>query len=125
MPSAFKLTSHFVQQHIGQQRGKRKALRHALHAFDHHTAIHDARVQPGPNQPDHSSIVHALAQSVNQDIVIHAVEELRQIHVHHGAVALLRVPLRCQHGIPRTAAGAEPVAVLTEGQIDQRLQHLQ
>ncbi len=57
--------------------------------------------------------------------MVDPIKELRQIDVDHGAVALLHVLLRCKHGVTRTPAGPEPVAVFTKGGIDQRLQHLQ
>jgi len=53
------------------------------------------------------------------------VEELRQVDVHHDMAALLGVTLRSQHGVVGPTARAEAVAVLAEGGINQRLQHLQ
>ena len=60
MPLSFQHPIHLVEKHIGQQRREWTALRCALAPFDHHAAIHDARVQVGAHQPDDSGVVHAF-----------------------------------------------------------------
>ena len=57
--------------------------------------------------------------------MVDPVEELLQVHVHHDPPPRLHVRLRGQHRIVRTPPGPEAVAVLAEGGIKQRLQHLQ
>ena len=57
--------------------------------------------------------------------MVDAVEELLEVHVHHDALTSLDVPLRLAHCIVRVAPGPEAVAVLREGGVPHRLQHLQ
>jgi hypothetical protein len=71
-----------------------------------------------------TSLIDAPLEPVNQDVVVDPVEELRQVHVHHHALARLNVRPRGLDRIVRTPPGTEPVAVVAEGGVDQRLQHL-
>ena len=90
-------------------------------AIDHHPAIHDPGVEVCPHQPDHSSVVCALLEPVDQDVVVDPVKELGQVYVHHHAFTRLD-ELAC--GFDRvvcSSAGAKPVAVLAEGGVDQGL----
>ena len=57
--------------------------------------------------------------------MVHAVEELLQIHVHHPSAARLDVALRLTYRVVRLASRPESVAVLAERGIEDRLQHLQ
>jgi hypothetical protein len=66
-----------------------------------------------------------LCEPVDQDVVVDPVEEFRQVHVHHHALARLHVRPRGLDRIVRTPAGPKPVAVFAEGGVDQGLQHLQ
>ena len=110
---------------VSQQRAQRPALWCAQVSLHHHPAIHDPGVQIRPDQPDHSSILDAPAEPVDQDVVVDPVEELRQVHVHHHALARLNVRPRGLDRIVRTPPRPEPVAVVAEGGVDQRLQLLQ
>ena len=66
-----------------------------------------------------------LPQPVHQDVVVDPVEELLQVHVHHDPPPRLHVRLRGQHRVVRTPPRPEAVAVLAEGGVENRLQHLQ
>ena len=57
--------------------------------------------------------------------MVDPVEELLQIHVHYDPTPRLHVRLRGQYRVVRTPSRPEAVAVLAEGGIEQRLQHLQ
>ena len=57
--------------------------------------------------------------------MVHAVEELLEIHVHHHPAAFLDVLLRLAHGVVRAASRSETVAVLGERRVESRLKHLQ
>jgi hypothetical protein len=92
-------------------------LRRAFVAFDHHSLVHDSRIQIGTNQPDDIGALHLFPKTVDQDVVIDSVEELRQVNVHHDAKAVLYMLLCCEHRITCTPAGPEPVAVLTKGHL--------
>jgi hypothetical protein len=45
--------------------------------------VHDPAVQIRPDQPDDTGIPDALAQAVDQDVMVDPVEELLRVHVHH------------------------------------------
>ena len=108
-----------------QQRAQGPALRRAHVALIHHPAIHDPDIQIRPNQPDHSGIIDAPLEPVDQDVVVDPVEELRQVHIHHHALAGLDVAPRGLDRVVRPSARAKPVAVFAEGGINLGLQHLQ
>ena len=58
--------------------------------------------------------------------MVDAVEELLQVHVHHHPCSpACDVALRRQHRAMRASSRPKAVAVLAEGRVDQRLQHLQ
>jgi site-specific DNA recombinase len=101
------------------------ALRRPLIPLHHHPIAHDSGVQVRPDQPQHCGVLDALPEPVHQDVVVDPVEELLQVHVHHDPPSRLHVRLRGQNRIVRSPSGPEAVAVLAEGGIEQRLQHLQ
>jgi hypothetical protein len=125
MAPPLQLLVHLVQQHVGQQRRQRPALRRALISLLHHAIAHDPAVQVRPDQPDHSGVADALVQPVNQNVVVDPVEELLQVHVHHNPPTGLHVRLRGKHRILRTPTRPEAVAVLAEAGVQNRLQYLQ
>jgi hypothetical protein len=45
-------------------------------AIHHHPSIHDPSVEVRPNQPDHSGIIDASSESVDQNVVVYPVEKL-------------------------------------------------
>ena len=100
-------------------------MRCAQMAIDQHPAIHDPSVQVRTDQPGHPCVIDAFLESVDQDVVIAPIKELGQIHVHHHALARLDVRPCGLDRIVRAPARPKPVAVLAEGGVDQRLQHLQ
>lgn len=108
-----------------KQRRQRATLRCAFMPLHDHSAVHDPRIQVGAYQPDNPCVIHALAQAVYQDVMVDPIEELLQVHVHHDTATGLHSPLGGQDRILRSAPRSETVAVLTEGRIKQRLQHLQ
>lgn len=125
MTSPFKLLVHLVEQPIGQQRRQWSALRRASGPLDDLIPIDDVGVQKGTDQTDNAGIRDLLAQTVDQDVVVHPVEELLQVDIHHEAPSGLHERLCRQDGIVRTSARAEAVAVLAEVGIKDRLQDLQ
>jgi len=52
MAPAFQFLIHLIEQHIGQKRRQRPALRRAHHPLLDHAMVHDAAVQIGPDQAD-------------------------------------------------------------------------
>ena len=87
--------------------------------------IHDAAVQIRPDQPDHAGVIDVFPETVDQDVMIDPVKELRQVNVDYDSPARLDVRLRGQHRIMRTPARPEAVAVLAESGVKQWLQHLE
>src|SRR5207253_6851313 len=91
----------------------------------HHAAAHDSAVQVRPDQPDDSGVLDALAQTVNENVVVDPVEELFQVHVHDNSPPGFDMRLRGQYRVSRSPSRSEAVAVLAEGGVENRLQHLQ
>jgi hypothetical protein len=60
----------------------------------------DARLQVAANEPQHPLVRDPLRKPVHQDVVVNAVEELLQVHVHHDPVAGLHVLLRYSNTAP-------------------------
>jgi hypothetical protein len=116
---------HFVQQHVGQQRRERPALRRSFVALHDHAVVHDASVEVSPNQPQYGLVVYPLGQPIHEHVVIDPVEELLQIDIHHHPPAFLHMALCLQHGIVCASARPEAVARFGERRINQRLQDLQ
>jgi hypothetical protein len=52
----------------------------------------------------------APTQPLHQDVVVHPVKELGQVHVHYHALAPLHIRTSSLHRIVRTPPGAKPVA---------------
>jgi hypothetical protein len=82
-------------------------------------------VEEGADQTDNTGVRDFLAQTVDQEVVVHPVEELLQVHIDHDPPPGLHERLRRQDGIVRASARTEAVAVLAEDRIKDRLQHLQ
>ena len=119
------LPVHLVQQHVGQQRTQGATLRRSLVPLDHHAISHDPGVQVGAHQPQHRRVRYPPAQPLHQDVVVHAIKELLQVHIHHHPAARLHVAAGLSHRVVRAPARAKAMAVVAEGRIDDRLQHLQ
>jgi hypothetical protein len=91
----------------------------------HHPARQDPGGQVAANEPQHSTVVDSLGHASHQHVVVHAVEKLLEIHVHHPAASFLEVLLRLAYGVVRAAPRSETVAVLREGRVESWLQDLQ
>ncbi len=61
---------------------------------------------------EHSPVGDPVLQLPHQHIMVHAVKEFLQVHVHHPASPGLDVLLRLAHCIVRPASRPEAVAVL-------------
>src|SRR5690606_32629981 len=99
-------------------------LRCSLVPLRHHSIGHYAGREVATDDPEHASVPDPVVQLPHEHVVVHAVEELFQVHVHHPAPSILDILLRTAHCIMRPAPGTETVAVLAEGRIEDRLQHL-
>ena len=58
-------------------------------SFDHH-----ARSQVAADQREQPLIAHPAGDATHQDVVLDAVEEFRQVHVHDAAAAAANRPVR-------------------------------
>jgi hypothetical protein len=87
-------------------------------SINHHPCIHDPGVQLRPDQPNHSKVIDAFAQSVQQDIVVDPVKELDQIHthIHHHAFARLDLRPRGLDRIVGAPAQSKPVCAMLGAQ---------
>jgi site-specific DNA recombinase len=91
----------------------------------HHYAVgHCSGLQIAADDPQHARVCDPVVQLPHEHVVMHAVEEFLEVHVHHPAPSVLHVLLRLPHGVVRPATRPETVAVLAEGRIEDRLQHL-
>jgi site-specific DNA recombinase len=104
---------------------KRPALRRAPGPLDDRLPIDDAGVQVGPDQPDHSGVRDFPAQAIDQDVVVHSVEELLQVHIHDDPPPGLHEGLCRQDSVVGASARSKAVAVDAEGWIKDRLKNLQ
>ena len=118
MPTSFEFTIELIEQDIGQQRTQRSALWHSLHRFFKPSARQDhSRLQELGDQSEKPPVAHAFAQALQQLAVIHRVEELLQIAIHHLAPwsALVAFPLQLLDGLLGTTARSESIRVVAEG----------
>lgn len=104
---------------------ERSALRRPSGPLDDPIPIDNASVQEGPDQANDAGIRDFLAQTIDQDVVVHPVEELLQVHIDYDPPFGLYERLGRQDGIVCAPARAEAVAVGAEGRIKDRLQDLQ
>jgi len=62
-----------------------------LVGFDPHPVRHhDARLEPAPHQSQHARIAHLPGEAIHQALMVDAVEELRQVNVHHRLTSGLK-----------------------------------
>jgi hypothetical protein len=88
-------------------------------------SIDDTGVQIGPDQPDDAGVGDFPTQAVDQDVVVHSVEEFLQSHIHDNPPPGLHKKLCRQDSVVGASARSEAVAVGTEGWIKDRLKNLQ
>ena len=100
-------------------------MRRSLLPLHHHPVGHAAGLQVATDESQHPLVPDALLQPSHQHVVVDAVEERFQVHIHHHPLPVLDVLLRLAHGIVCAAPGSETVAVFREGGVEHRLKHLQ
>ena len=100
-------------------------MRCAFPPFQNQATVHEPGLQIAANQLEYCLVADPLAQPVHQDVVIHPVKELLQVHIDHHPVAVLHMALRLQHCVMRSPSRTKAVAVPGECRVDQRLQNLQ
>lgn len=90
----------------------------------HYAIRHPSGFQVAADQPQPARVVEPIVQLSHQHVVVHAVEECLEIHVHNPVAPRLDILRRFAHGIVRATSGPEAMAVRRESRIEQRLQHL-
>jgi len=91
----------------------------------HHAVGQHSGLQVAADHPEQPPVPDPPLQTRHQHVVVHAVEELLQIHIHHPAPPRLDVPLRLTDRVVRPPPRPEAVAVFRKRRIEDRLQHLQ
>ena len=79
--AAFELTVEVVQQHVGEQREKRRALRGSNLAGLDAVPDQDTRPPVAPDDGEQTSVAHPPRDASHQDVVRNAIEELLQIEI--------------------------------------------
>jgi hypothetical protein len=93
--------------------------------FDPHLVRHhDARLEPAPHQGQHARIAHLPGEAIHQALMVDAVEELRQVNVHHRLTSGLQMRLGFGDRRGGAAVAAKTVAARMEGRLEDRLQNL-
>src|SRR5262245_47071779 len=77
------------------------------------------------HQPQDSPIRNPLSQSVQQSLMVHTVEELRQFDVDRDAETFGQVLLRFVDGGLRTSARTETMTARMKRRLENGLQHLE
>jgi hypothetical protein len=116
-----QLLVDLVEEHVREQRRQGPALRRPLVPFHHHPVRQHAGFEIAADEPQHAAVADALRHPSHQHVVVYAVEELLQVHVHHPLATGLDVPLRFDDSVVRTVTGPEAVAVLREVRARRRL----
>ena len=99
-------------------------MRRPFASLHHHARRQHAGFEIATYERPHARVRDPRRDLPHEDVVIHPVEELRQVHVHHPVAVFLHVPLRLTHGVVRTPARPKAIAERSEGRIDLGLQDL-
>ncbi len=85
------------------------ALRHAFLPFLSLTVPDYFLFQVAAYQPQHPPVLYRTGQTRHQESVIHTVEELLQIYIHHPPFAAPYIMLCLLHCLPYVASQPETV----------------
>jgi len=110
-----------VEHDVRQQRRERPALRRAGVSGRHNAVLHHTRLQVAADEAEHSLVLHFAGHAGHQHVVVDAVEEFLQVHIHDPPAAFCHEGLCGKHGLMSTAAGAEAVAEFREAPLAPRL----
>lgn len=83
-----------------------------------------SRLQKGVDQAFQTLVCDFPTDSRHEDVVIHFVEELFQVHIHNPLSSGLLVFPRLPDCVVRTPFGTETIAVFGKIRIEDRTQHL-
>ena len=91
----------------------------------HETMDHHARTQVTPDQLQHPLVAYLAGNAAHEDVVLDAVKEFRQVHVHDEAVALLDIALSLLDGSVCGTLWSKTETRLGEVRIEDRRENLQ
>jgi site-specific DNA recombinase len=100
------------------------ALRCPFLPRDAHAVLHQPRFQEAADDPQQAYVADSPGQSRHQDVVVHPVKELFQVHVHHDDPPVGHVLLGLSQGIVCPSAGPEAEARRREGRVQPRFEHV-
>jgi site-specific DNA recombinase len=106
-------------------RGQRSALRRPFMALDAYAVPHHPCFQEATGNAQQSLVGHVSRQPGHEHIVVHPVEELFQVDIHHDAPPLSHVFSRLLHRFVRVPPASKSVARLRKGRVHYPLQHLE
>ena len=81
-------------------------------------------LQVAVDELSHSSVRHPPFHQAHQLIVVHPVEALLHVQVHHPAVTRTHIPLRACDRLVGRPPRSKPLAAVGDGCLPLRLQHL-
>src|SRR6478609_5996180 len=110
MTTLLELLVYFVEQYVRQQRRQRAALRRALVSLRRYAVGQHSGLQIAADESQHTTIIDTLLQLPHQHVVVYAVKELLQVHVHYDATALLDEALRLHDSVVGAPPWPEAVA---------------
>jgi hypothetical protein len=71
-----------------------------------------------------SDVFDPLGHAVHQDVVVHAIKELLQVHIRAVAMARLDKTLRSAHSLMRALSRTKTIAILVKCRIPEWLEDL-
>ena len=107
-----------------EQRRERRTLWGSLLARVHQPAIHDARFQVAPDQPEHPLVVDPSCDPGHQRVVLNAIEKRVEIKID-APRRVISDELACPlDSVMLRAPRAKPEAVGMEQRVEDRREHL-
>src|SRR3990172_6122291 len=121
----FQLLVQIVQQDVGEQRRQRAALRGPFFPGLRDSLDHHPGGEIPPEQPKETLVSDPSCHPCHQHVMVHTVEELLQIHIHHKAIARFHVGLGRHDRVVAPSPRTEAVTALAEVGIEDGGYHLQ
>ena len=98
-------------------RSERTPLRRPLVTCHTNAVLHQTRFQEATHDAKQTLVRHTAGQTSHQDVVVHPVKELFQVHVHHNRSTIGHVLLRLQQRLVSAASGSKTVARFRKGRV--------
>jgi len=120
-----KLLVQSVQKNVAEQRRQGAILRRPFPPFLYSPVDHGPGLQIPTDNPENALVTDFLGQFPHEDVMVHPIKELLQIHVNHPFVSLRYISLRLGHCLMSTTTRTKTVAVDRKGRIIHGIEHLQ